>query len=251
MGRATRCATRTNGERVDRADGDGQRPDPLPRCATAPAGRESVPRYGGKFRTMREAKARRDYVAGELAALRVPAFELVGDAAGGRDARRERVARGSPHASTSPTARCRHTGWRSSGCCPASATSPPCRARAAPRRRARRRARRGGLRKQTIRKTVKRARDDPRPPRRAAEPGSRPRSSCRARRSASSPRRRAEHVAAFARALPRCQPAADARPRRDGHADWRTRGARLGRRRRARGRWRVSAGVRRRARRAG
>jgi len=35
-------------------------------------GRESMPRYGGAFQTMREAKIRRDTIAGELAALRVP-----------------------------------------------------------------------------------------------------------------------------------------------------------------------------------
>jgi integrase len=35
-------------------------------------GRESSPRYGGSFRTMREARIRRDWVAGELAAMRVP-----------------------------------------------------------------------------------------------------------------------------------------------------------------------------------
>jgi integrase len=35
-------------------------------------GRESVPRYAGAFRTMREATARRNWVAGELAAMRVP-----------------------------------------------------------------------------------------------------------------------------------------------------------------------------------
>jgi integrase len=35
-------------------------------------GRESVPRYAGSFTTMREARIRRDWVAGELAALRVP-----------------------------------------------------------------------------------------------------------------------------------------------------------------------------------
>jgi len=32
-------------------------------------GRESVPRYAGAFRTMREARIRRDWIAGELAAL--------------------------------------------------------------------------------------------------------------------------------------------------------------------------------------
>jgi integrase len=35
-------------------------------------GRESPPRYAGAFGTMREAKIRRDWVAGELAAMRVP-----------------------------------------------------------------------------------------------------------------------------------------------------------------------------------
>src|SRR5690242_7914450 len=35
-------------------------------------GRESVPRYAGSFRTMREARTRRDWVAGELAGMRVP-----------------------------------------------------------------------------------------------------------------------------------------------------------------------------------
>jgi integrase len=35
-------------------------------------GRESATIYGGSFRTMREAKIRRDYIAGELAANRVP-----------------------------------------------------------------------------------------------------------------------------------------------------------------------------------
>lgn len=35
-------------------------------------GRESAPRYAGAFRTVREAKIRRDWVAGELAAMRIP-----------------------------------------------------------------------------------------------------------------------------------------------------------------------------------
>jgi integrase len=35
-------------------------------------GREAQPRYAGAFSTMREARIRRDYVAGELAALRIP-----------------------------------------------------------------------------------------------------------------------------------------------------------------------------------
>jgi len=35
-------------------------------------GRESTPRYGGSFRTLREARIRRDWIAGELAAVRMP-----------------------------------------------------------------------------------------------------------------------------------------------------------------------------------
>jgi integrase len=42
-------------------------------------GRESTPRYGGSFKTMREARARRDWVAGELAAMRVPDFALLAE----------------------------------------------------------------------------------------------------------------------------------------------------------------------------
>jgi integrase len=41
------------------------------------AGRESVPRYAGAFRTQREAKIRRDWVAGELAAMRIPDLSLL------------------------------------------------------------------------------------------------------------------------------------------------------------------------------
>jgi integrase len=40
-------------------------------------GRESVPQAAGTFSTMREARIRRDWVAGELAAMRVPQVELV------------------------------------------------------------------------------------------------------------------------------------------------------------------------------
>src|SRR4051812_15874158 len=40
-------------------------------------GRESAPRYAGAFRTMREARIRRDYVAGELAAMRIPDLRVV------------------------------------------------------------------------------------------------------------------------------------------------------------------------------
>ena len=40
-------------------------------------GRESTPKHGGSFRTMREAVARRNWLAGELAALRVPDLRLL------------------------------------------------------------------------------------------------------------------------------------------------------------------------------
>lgn len=40
-------------------------------------GRESMNQYAGSFPTMREAKARRDWVAGELAAMRVPDTRLI------------------------------------------------------------------------------------------------------------------------------------------------------------------------------
>jgi integrase len=43
-----------------------------------PGGREAAVRYGGSFRTMREAKVRRDAIAGDLAALRMPELSLVG-----------------------------------------------------------------------------------------------------------------------------------------------------------------------------
>src|SRR6266404_2431961 len=38
-------------------------------------GREAAPLYAGAFRTMREARLRRDWIAGELAAMRVPQLE--------------------------------------------------------------------------------------------------------------------------------------------------------------------------------
>jgi integrase len=43
-------------------------------------GRESSPRHGGSFRTMREARQRRDWIAGELAAMRVPDLRLLAPA---------------------------------------------------------------------------------------------------------------------------------------------------------------------------
>jgi integrase len=42
-------------------------------------GRESAPRYAGAFATMREAKIRRDSVAGELAAMRIPDLRLLAE----------------------------------------------------------------------------------------------------------------------------------------------------------------------------
>jgi integrase len=39
-------------------------------------GRESAPKHGGSFRTMRDARIRRDWIAGELAAMRVPLLSL-------------------------------------------------------------------------------------------------------------------------------------------------------------------------------
>jgi integrase len=41
-----------------------------------PGGREAKRHYGGSFATMREARMRRDYIAGELAAKRIPDFKL-------------------------------------------------------------------------------------------------------------------------------------------------------------------------------
>jgi integrase len=43
-----------------------------------PGGREAAVRYAGSFRTMREARIRRDAIAGDLAALRMPELYLVG-----------------------------------------------------------------------------------------------------------------------------------------------------------------------------
>jgi integrase len=40
-------------------------------------GRESVPRYGGSFKTQREANARRAWIVGEFAAMRVPDLALL------------------------------------------------------------------------------------------------------------------------------------------------------------------------------
>ncbi len=42
-------------------------------------GRESAPRDAGAFRTKREARIRRDWVAGELAAMRVPDLTLLAE----------------------------------------------------------------------------------------------------------------------------------------------------------------------------
>jgi integrase len=42
-------------------------------------GRETAPLYAGAFRTMREARLRRDWIAGELAAMRVPQIERLAE----------------------------------------------------------------------------------------------------------------------------------------------------------------------------
>jgi integrase len=42
-----------------------------------PGGREEAPRYGGSFRTEREAKARRSWIVGEIAAMRTPDLSLL------------------------------------------------------------------------------------------------------------------------------------------------------------------------------
>jgi integrase len=42
-------------------------------------GAESVPRYGGSFRTQREARIRRDWIAGEIAAMRVPDLGMLAE----------------------------------------------------------------------------------------------------------------------------------------------------------------------------
>ena len=44
-----------------------------------PGGREVNPRYGGTFGTMREARIRRDWIAGELAALRMPDLTMLAE----------------------------------------------------------------------------------------------------------------------------------------------------------------------------
>src|SRR2546428_6995735 len=42
-------------------------------------GRESIPRYGGSFGTMREARARRSWIEGELAGMRVPDLTVLAE----------------------------------------------------------------------------------------------------------------------------------------------------------------------------
>jgi integrase len=51
------------------------------RCEYRIGGRESATRYGGSFRTKREATIRRNWIAGELAALRAPDLRLAGESA--------------------------------------------------------------------------------------------------------------------------------------------------------------------------
>jgi hypothetical protein len=55
-------------------------------------GRESIPRFAGSFETKREALARRAWVMGELAAMRVPDLALV-DLAGSSPTLRDQAER--------------------------------------------------------------------------------------------------------------------------------------------------------------
>jgi integrase len=48
-------------------------------CVSGSGGRASVPRYAGSFATQREALIRKGWVAGELAAMRVPDLELLAE----------------------------------------------------------------------------------------------------------------------------------------------------------------------------
>ena len=99
-----------------RATKDGKRFRVLYRLG----GRESVPRYGGSFKTKREALARQGWISGELAAMRVPDLRLVGEEtpaslrqlaeflAGGASRRFRRHGsdlQGGPRAPTSPARR--------------------------------------------------------------------------------------------------------------------------------------------------
>jgi hypothetical protein len=76
-------------------------------------GRESPARYAGSFKTMREARERKAWVAGELAALRVPdrrLLEPVPSTSLRHEAERWRESRVDV-----PREPRRPTGWRSSG----------------------------------------------------------------------------------------------------------------------------------------
>ena len=215
-------------------------------------GREARIRYGGSFATKREATIRRGWIAGELAARRVPdsaaprepiAAPTLREAAERWQASRVDVAENTrlQHRSAVARCSCRCSATGASTRSPRP-TSPTWSARS-PRR---------GRQRETIRKSLlalamildhagvapNPARDKvkvqlPREERPEIAPADR-----RAR-----PRR--------PRAAADPLPAAAARARRDRHAARRARAAHVGRPRRARGRWRVSRAVSRRAARAG
>lgn len=83
-------------------------------------GREAPTQYGGSFKRKADAEARRRWIVGELAALRVPDIRQVAQAA---PATLRTVAEAwQRHASTWPRGQRRRTGSRSAGFSPGSAT---------------------------------------------------------------------------------------------------------------------------------
>src|SRR4051794_39012747 len=66
-------------------------------------GRESKALYGGSFRTMTEATARREWIAGELAAMRVPDIHTFAAPAAAVTAERSRPSRDDVENAAIPT----------------------------------------------------------------------------------------------------------------------------------------------------
>ena len=81
------------------------------RVSYRPGGRETSARHAGSFATQREARLRRDWVAGELAVMRIPIF---GSSQPPRPRRHcaSRRHGGRRAGSTSRPGRCRRTQWR-------------------------------------------------------------------------------------------------------------------------------------------
>ena len=190
-------------------------------------------RYGGSFTTKREATARRGWVAGELAAMRVPDLGSLADpvaaptlreaaSAGGepRRRRREHAAAASQPVSDAPR--------RSSATRRVDEITPADVAELVAALAA------NGQGARDDPQEPARARDGARPRRRHAEPGPRQGQGAAAARGEAGDRpshRRA--VAGRPRAAAAALPAAAARPRRDRHAGRRARATHLGRPRRA------------------